>query len=547
MNIVDSITFKSMIENGCRALKSRYETINDLNVFPVPDGDTGTNMTATLTSGVASMNKVEVNHLGKTAQALAKGMLLGARGNSGVILSQFFAGVSAALEGLEVANVEQFSAALVSGTNRAYTAVVKPVEGTILTVANVGTRYIASHIGEIETFEELFKTLLDQMRIALSHTPELLPVLKEAGVIDSGGAGLVAVIEGMCKKILGEEIEDTIFNGPVSSIDATEEIPFDENSELEYGYCTEFILQLLNSKNGPEKFDLDEAIAFLEKIGDSIVAVRDGTIVKIHVHTKTPYIAMEYAQKFGEFITFKMENMSIQHNEVLLKEMPIESEQENAIICVASSDGLAELFTNMGCSYIIKGGQTMNPSAEDFIKGFKEVHAKNIIVFPNNGNVILTAKQAAEMYPKANIVVIESKSMIDAYVALPMIDFAMNDMETNIQVINETMSNVISASISTAVRDSKNNGLEIKQGNYLGICGGEVRSTSDSLIECTKRLFESIDDIEDRSLITVFYGQDVTEEDKENFRNFVSSEYRLMDLEEIVSNQSIYQLLFAIE
>lgn len=546
MDVMDAIAFKHMIGNGCRALKSRYEAINDLNVFPVPDGDTGTNMTATLTSGVSAMETIEENHLGKTASALSKGMLLGARGNSGVILSQFFSGVASSLQGLVTANVDQFSAALVCGTNKAYTAVVKPVEGTILTVARIGTTYIASHIGEIETFEELFSTLLTQMNEALKHTPELLPVLKEAGVIDSGGAGLVAVIEGMCKDVLGEEIEDSFFDGPTTSVDTTKEVLFNEDSELEYGYCTEFILQLLNSKDGPKSFDLSDCIDYLGTLGDSIVAVREENIVKVHVHTKTPYLVMEYAQKYGEFITWKMENMSIQHNEVLLKEMPIEK-RKYAVVCVSSSDEIGELFQNMGCDYIIKGGQTLNPSAEDFINAYKQVNSENIIVFPNNGNIVLTAKQSADMYKGSNIYVINSKSMIDAYAALPMIDFENNDIDENIETINDVISNVISAEVSTSVRDSKNNGIDIKEGDFIGISGGEVRSASLDLIDCCKKLFDSIEGMEDKSIITVFYGKDINEETKEALRDMIRSEFTMMDLEEISGNQNVYQFLFAIE
>ena len=373
MNTLSGQVFAAMVLNGYRDLKSQYEKINDLNVFPVPDGDTGTNIAATLTGGVKAMATADQNNIGDVSEKLAEGMLLGARGNSGVILSQFFAGIANALADLQKANVTQFAAALRSGTQKAYEAVVQPVEGTILTVAREGSAYVMDHLTAIPDFESLFEVLLSRMREALERTPDLLPVLKEAGVIDSGGAGLVCIIEGMGKEIMGEEVADSVFNGPQNSVSADAKVPFDENSVLTYGYCTEFILQLQKSKGDPKAFQIKDMIAFLSTIGDSIVAIKQGTIVKIHVHTKVPYKAIEYAQRYGEFVTFKMENMSIQHNEVLLKEMPIEGAKmvkavekpkdrvNLAIVAVSPSDSISNLFKEMGVSEIISGGQTMSP------------------------------------------------------------------------------------------------------------------------------------------------------------------------------------------
>ncbi|MCR5490704.1 MAG: DAK2 domain-containing protein, partial [Bacilli bacterium] len=393
MNTLTGRDFEAMVRNGYRDIKLQYQKINDLNVFPVPDGDTGTNITATMTGGIKSMEKADLDDISDVSSKLAAGMLLGARGNSGVIVSQFFQGLAEGLQGLKTATIPQFISALNAATSKAYQAVVHPVEGTILTVAREGTDYLSGHADEINDFEFLFTNLLREMSISLDHTPELLPVLKEAGVIDSGGAGLVAIIEGMGKEIKGEQLEESEFHGPQNSVPTDGEIPFDEDSELEYGYCTEFILQLLNCKNGPKDFQLKELIRFLETIGDSIVALRQKNIVKIHVHTKEPWRAMRYAQQYGEFITWKMENMSIQHNEVLLKEMPIEEKKrvKHAIISVAPSKEIAKLFTDMGVNEIISGGQTMNPSAEDFVRAFEDANADEILVFPNNSNIILTA------------------------------------------------------------------------------------------------------------------------------------------------------------
>ena len=460
MKTITGKTFSEMVLNGYRDLKIHYEKVNDLNVFPVPDGDTGTNIAATLTGGVNAMKDANFDSIGDVAEKLAGGMLLGARGNSGVIISQFFQGISEALASLDTANVTQFASALRSGTSKAYEAVVHPVEGTVLTVARESTVYIMDNLSRIKDFETLFEDLLREMRLSLDRTPELLPVLKEAGVIDSGGAGLVYIMEGMGKYIVGEEIDDAEFNGPTNGVATDEKIPFDENSVLDYGYCTEFILQLLVSKCDPKAFDLKEMIHFLEGIGDSIVALKQKTIVKVHVHTKEPWKAIQYAQKFGEFVTFKMENMSIQHNEKLLKEMPIEEEkptehivanekrQEVQIVAVSPSSSITELFLNMGANQIVSGGQTMNPSADDFIKAFDAANADNIIVFPNNGNIILTAEQAAKLYTKSKVYVLRSKSVVEAYSALSMAFFDGQNIEDCIEEMTESMKGVVSAEIS---------------------------------------------------------------------------------------------------
>ena len=551
MKVLDASSFREMVLNGFRDIKSKYQHINDLNVFPVPDGDTGTNITSTISGGVKAMEREEnENHLGKLALACSAGLLLSASGNSGVIVSQFFQGLAEGLENKETATVRDFAFALSCATRKAYDAVVHPVEGTILTVAREGSDYVAENIDKIKDFDALFRVLLKQMEVSLEHTPDLLDVLKEAGVIDSGGAGLVAIIEGMGKAVRGEEVDDSVeWNGPTNSLSSSGEVPFDENSELEYGYCTEFILQLLNSKQGPEKFDLKAMISFLEGIGDSIVALRQKNIVKVHVHTKTPYKAMEYAQQYGEFVTWKMENMSIQHNEVLLKEMPIEAPEKKAIalIAVAPSVEIADLFTKLGVDVTIPGGQTMNPSAEDFIKAFETVNADAIIVFPNNSNIILTAEQAGKLYDKARVEVAKTKSSVECYSALSMLNTYDNTVEENLAIVEESISNLICAEVSKAVRDSVNNGINVKENDFIGIANHEVRSSDPSMLECIRKLFESIEDFKDRSVLTVFYGTGITEEDKEGLRSMVASMNSWMDLMEIEGNQTIYPFIFAIE
>ena len=559
MNTLSGQVFAAMVLNGYRDLKSQYEKINDLNVFPVPDGDTGTNIAATLTGGVKAMATADQNNIGDVSEKLAEGMLLGARGNSGVILSQFFAGIANALADLQKANVTQFAAALRSGTQKAYEAVVQPVEGTILTVAREGSAYVMDHLTSIPDFESLFEVLLSRMREALERTPDLLPVLKEAGVIDSGGAGLVCIIEGMGKEIIGEEVADSVFNGPQNSVSADAKVPFDENSVLTYGYCTEFILQLQKSKGDPKAFQIKDMIAFLSTIGDSIVAIKQGTIVKIHVHTKVPYKAIEYAQRYGEFVTFKMENMSIQHNEVLLKEMPIEGAKmvkavekpkdrvNLAIVAVSPSDPISNLFKEMGVSEIISGGQTMNPSAQDFVEAFKNANADNIIVFPNNGNVILTAQQAAKLFTGSKITIMESKSLVEAYSALSMADPVNETVEENIVSMKNSMKNLTAAEVCPAIRDSINNGIQIKKGDFIAIKEGTVVAAKAKIIDSVAALLQSIDDIEDKEVLTVFYGVDATEKNKDDLKAYVSKTYPMMEVVEIDGQQTIYPFVFAVE
>ena len=541
--------FAAMVQNGYRDIKTQYERINELNVFPVPDGDTGTNITATVTGGIKAIAKADLSDLSDVASKLASGMLFGARGNSGASVSHFFACMADGLQGLKTANITQFASSLRSGTAKAYNAVNKPVEGTILTVAREGSNYVLDHLDDIHSFEELFRVLLIKMHKALENTPNLLPVLKEAGVIDSGGAGLVAIIEGMFKQISGEEIEDIEFYGPSNSISADGEIAFDENSELEYGYCTEFIMQLLNAKDGPKNFVLNDMIAYFQTLGDSIVAIQNETIVKVHVHTKTPGKVIEYAQQYGEFVTFKMENMSLQHNEVMLKELEEKKAQrkKHAIVTVAPSNEIAAMFLQIGADQVISGGQTMNPSAEDFVKAFEECNADYIMVFPNNSNIILTAKQAADLYKDAKIEVVPTKSSIEAYSAISMIDFDTFSIEENLDAIHNQIQNVVSCEVTQSIRDTINNGMAIKEGDFIGIANGAVRSCDKTLMGATKRLLEAIEDIDDKAVITVFYGKDATEEDQEAFREYISERFEMIDLMEYQGNQSIYPFIIAVE
>ena len=548
MDIITASVFQSMVENGLRNLKAHHQEVNDLNVFPVPDGDTGTNMTATLKGGVEAMKKVTSSSLSEKASALASGMLLSARGNSGVILSQFFAGIGQAFSGLDQAGVAELSNAFRKGTETAYKAVVTPVEGTILTVAKEGSQALSSEEGSLKSVEEAFCLAEKKMASALQNTPNLLPVLKEAGVIDSGGAGLVYIIDGMRKDLLGEKIEDSSFASPsnASSVDAS---AFNEDSVLTYGYCTEFILQLQNSKKGPEEFDLDKMIEAFSSFGDSIVALRQGNIVKVHVHTKTPARAIEYAQKYGEFLTFKMENMNLQHNEILLKEVAGEGSprKDIAIVAVAPSPEIGELFKSLKADQIVSGGQSMNPSADDFVRAFKAANADHILVFPNNGNVTLTAKQAGGIFEGSDVIVLPTKSIVQAYSALQMLDFESETLEQSVETAKQAIDSVLFGEVSTAIRDSLNNGVQVKKGDAIGILLGDLVEDEADPVSCLLATIQKAPDLEDRSVITVFFGKGVSEETKAAVGEAIQKKFPLMDYFPIEGGQDVYPFLFALE
>lgn len=547
MECLSPASFVSLLEYGFRALKLDRERINDLNVFPVPDGDTGTNMTATYNGGMGSIASIEEDRIGVIAETFARGMLFGARGNSGVILSQFFSGFAKGMEGKKEATTEDFIFAMEQGRDKAYTAVVKPVEGTMLTLLREGVDFLHKN-GPYADFESLFASLIPELVRSLDNTPNLLAVLKEAGVIDSGGAGILAIFQGFRAFVNGEEVAETAFHGPSSGISTENGVPFDENSVLDYGYCTEFILQLLNSLDGPKRFKLQELIDYLSTIGDSIVAVQNGTIVKVHVHTKRPGKAIAYAQKFGEFVTFKMENMSIQHQEVLLKELQQTGPRRRyAFVAVSPSEAISALFQDMGVTYCVSGGQTMNPSAEDFVAAFKAVNADHIIVFPNNGNVILTAKQAADLYKDSQITVISSKSPLEAYSAIPMVDFDNQDLQTNLATIEEAIAGLTSCEICPAAHDSVNNGIAIKGGEFMGIAEGKLISSKPDVIEAIDALLQGLDNLDEKSIITVFYGLDAKEEDKDRLRTLLKGKYGDLELLEIEAMQTVYPYLFALE
>ncbi len=552
---MDGQLFKLIVTNGAANLRANYKTVDALNVFPVPDGDTGTNMKMTIEAGAHEISDFEENSIYEMAKKLSRGMLMGARGNSGVILSQLFRGIYKGLAGYDEVNAVELANAFISGVKQGYHAVLKPVEGTILTVARESAEYAKKKVTRKSTIEEYFKYLLEEARASLDRTPELLPVLKEAGVIDSGGAGLIYVFEGMAKALDGEMITDTATTTTSTVVHQS----FNAHSELVYGYCTEFILQLQHKKVNIKDFDISVITKYLETIGDSIVALKDEDIVKIHVHTKTPGEVLNYCQQYGEYVTLKIENMSVQHSDGPAKvdvqecncpdcvEMrKQQTHKKFAVVAVATGEGLINAFKEMGVDYVVEGGQSMNPSAEDFTKGFDLLNAENIIVFPNNSNIVLTAEQAAKYYKDANVYVVPSKTIAQGYSALTMLDLSLDDPESIINEIKEIIANVTTGLITYSIRSTEIEGLKINEGDYIGICNGRIVTSQKAKLDAIKELLAEAG-ADSKDIITIIYGKDVTEEELNELTSYIESNYQELEIDTINGQQDVYSYIFSIE
>lgn len=542
---IDGILFEKMIVGGVANLKANVKEVNDLNVFPIPDGDTGDNMYLTISGGINNLRSVNSTSLYKKAKALADGMMLNARGNSGVILSQLFNGLANGLKGHDEADINIFKTAFLESFHQAYQAVVKPVEGTILTVAREAATNASVHADKNTTINDFIDDLKIEMEKSLARTPEMLAVLKEAGVIDSGGAGLLYIVKGFDAVLKGKEIASNEQEGTTKDIDFSK---FNENSVMKYGYCTEFLLQLQTSKVDIHNFDVETIIKYLETIGDSIVAYMIGTIVKIHVHTLMPYKALEFCQSFGEFLTVKIENMTLQHNETI-QEHKLKKQQAHkkyAVVVVATGQGLIDTFYELGVNSVIDGGQTKNPSTKDFLEAFEEVNADNIYVFPNNSNIIMTAKEAKDLYKDANIYVIESKDFGEAYSALSLLDLSVDDPEEIRQTLVEGTKSSTTGTITKSIRDANINNVEIKNGDYIGFSGKTMLASNASKIETYFELLEKLD-IDDREFLINVYGIDVTEEERKIIRDRLHKDYPMVEVYEINGQQEVYDFIIILE
>ena len=544
MRTLDGILFARMINSGAANLKAHAKEINDLNVFPIPDGDTGDNMLMTMMGGVHH-DTSSCDSLCEMADRVSSGMLLSARGNSGVILSQFFEGIKNGFTGLQTADTKEVGEAFRQGVKQAYSSVMTPTEGTILTVVREATEYACEQ--NTETPEKFLNAFIDEAKRSLARTPELLPVLKKAGVVDSGAAGLIYIVDGMMRAVIGEDIAD--FSDVSEKTQELDLDAFNEDSVLEFGYCTELLVRLQNAKTDIANFDVKVITNYLQTVGDSIVTVRNGSIVKLHVHTMKPQKVLEFCQQYGEFLKVKIENMSLQHNNTINEEKEsvlVKERKKYGVVAVACGEGLKETFCERGADVIVDGGQSMNPSAEDFITAFDEVNADVIFVFPNNGNIILTAEQAAHLYDKSDVRVIESTTIGAGYASLAMLDTSSGDTDAIVEDLRMAMDGVITAEISHCVRDATIDGMEIHTGDYIGFVGKEMLSVNESRLVT---VCESIDalNFSRYDFCILICGKDANDEEAEKIEAYVNSHYRGKEIYIINGGQDVYDYIMIVE
>ena len=543
--LLDGITFKKMLLSGYESLEHDYKLINDLNVFPVPDGDTGTNMKVTYYSGLLSIK--EETELGKVAALFARGSLFGARGNSGVLLSQYFKGMSNALAGEVKINANHFARALIDGYKLAYKCAINPVEGTILTVAREGIENVKNQIDDNTDFGTLFEKMKNSMIVSLENTPNLLAVLKESGVVDSGGRGLLSIFNGFVNFFTGKEStmnidylkEDEHHDMNSNDVDLS---AFNENSTLDYGYCTEFLLQLLTSKIDIPSFDVNKFINDISELGDSLVVTMEGSIVKVHIHTKTPSNVLSFAQKYGEFLKLKIENMALQHNEIIKQK----ERRKTAIISIALGDGIINTFKELGSTLVLNGGQTMNTSTEEIVYAIKEANADNVILLPNNSNILLACKQAKELVDNVNVYIVETKTIQEGYYGLSMMMGSEDDPKVLVEQINNGKDLMKSAFVAKAIRDYKYQDVSGHTGDYVGYFDKEIVCNSNDLLECANKLIDSIEDIEDKEVMFIFYGESVSDENANLLKEQLEEKYPYLEIGLIDGDQPVYDLLIGV-
>ena len=560
VSVIDAGLLKKMFIGAAANLESQKEIINELNVFPVPDGDTGTNMTMTIMSAVSEVNALEDPTMEELAKAISSGSLRGARGNSGVILSQLLRGFTKVIKTVDVIDIETAANAFQKAVETAYKAVMKPKEGTILTVAKGGADKAMELVGTTDDLVVFGEKVINYMAEVLEYTPELLPVLKEAGVVDSGGTGLLEVMKGafavMCGKKLEVKAPEPVKKQEVRVVN-TEDI---STSDIKFGYCTEFIILLDNEFT---ELDETEFKAYLESIGDSIVCVADDEVVKVHVHTNDPGLAIQKALTFGQLTRMKIDNMREEHNEKLgleaekaeaVKSGAIKAAavkpaalppKENGFIAVSVGDGINEIFKGLGIDYIIEGGQTMNPSTEDMLNAIAQVNAKNIFIFPNNKNIILAADQAKAMTNDKNIIVIPSKTVPQGIAAI--INFVSGkSIEENEASMTEAMERIKTGSVTYAVRDTKIDGLEIKNGDYMGLDDHSIKSTGADISEVTIELIKSMIE-EDSELISIYFGADANEDEANEIADSIMEKFDYVDVEVHPGDQPVYYYIISVE
>ncbi|MFW3364583.1 DAK2 domain-containing protein [Aerococcus viridans] len=556
--VLDVEAFISMLEVGGNRLSENAEYVNSLNVFPVPDGDTGTNMNLTYTSGIERVIKQHSDTVGEVGEDLAKGLLMGARGNSGVILSQLFRGFAKAIEGKTTIEAQDLANAFQRGIDTAVKAVMKPVEGTILTVARDSAAAGMQKAEQTDDIIEVMTAVLEEAQTSLENTPNLLPVLKEVGVVDSGGQGLVYIYHGFLESLTGESI-------PVKSADPNKanvtELAHQENffntahsvasEDIHYGYCTEIMVKIGDGETVTDEFDYDTFRNHLDGIGDSLLVVSDDEIVKVHVHTETPGEVMNYGQKFGSLVKIKVDNMRLQHDDILdgkgatqSESTPAAERTNLAIIAVAAGEGIENLFKDMGVKSIISGGQTMNPSTNDILDAINKANADNVIILPNNKNIIMAANQAVEV-SEIPAAVVETKYISQGLTA--MLGYNPDGtLEDNKAAMVAEMANVTSGQVTVAVRDTTVDGLEIHKDHFMGIIDGKIVSEDADLVKETINMVNAMID-EDKELVTLIFGEETDQATAELIAEAVESANEDIEVEIVDGGQPVYHFLASVE
>lgn len=549
MEKINGLVLAKMIDLGSKNLAKNAEKINSLNVFPVPDGDTGTNMNLSMSSGAKETAANVVENIGELGKSFSKGLLMGARGNSGVILSQLFRGMTQHIADKSEIDAKEFAAAIQNGVSIAYKAIIKPVEGTILTVAREAAEAGVKAAENTTSIIEVMDAIYLEAQESLKRTPELLPILKEVGVVDSGGQGLVCVYQGFVAALKGEEIEglDTVETNVVDmQFEDDHDMDFMSSEDIVYGFCTEFTVRLDKDK---KEFNEDKFREDMSKFGDSLLVISDSEYVKIHVHTETPGDVFNYGQQYGELIKIKSDNMREQHREVLRKQEAKQASapkevKEQAMISISMGAGLSKVLKSMGVDYIVEGGQTMNPSTEDIMKAIKEVNAKNIYIFPNNKNIQLAAKQAAEL-AEENVFVIESKTAPQGLAAVMVFNSQLSP-EENFANMQEVLSTVSTLEVTHAVRDTNIEGVEIKKDQFMGIKDGKIVVSDLSLNTVLEELLEKSLD-EDKEIVTLYLGEDSTDEYTDFLEELLENKYPDVEVELIESGQPVYPYIIGVE
>jgi uncharacterized protein len=555
---LDGKRFAEMVIQGAQHLANNAKMVDALNVFPVPDGDTGTNMNLSITSGAKEVKNNVSGHIGKVGQALAKGLLMGARGNSGVILSQLFRGFAKSIEQKEAINSIEFAQALEAGVETAYKAVMKPIEGTILTVAKDAAKKATAVAKKQPDIVKLMDEIVAEAKASLNRTPDLLPVLKEVGVVDSGGQGLVIIYEGFLAVLKGEKLPEVS-----TALPSMDELVSAEHhksvqshistEDIEFGYCTEFMVRFEEDKLKNNPFSEEKFRNDLSEWGDSLLVVADDEIVKVHIHAEHPGEVLNYGQKYGSFIKIKVENMREQHSSIVAEDHaevkaapaePAAKKEEYGIVTVAMGSGIADLFRSIGAKVVIEGGQTMNPSTEDIVKAIQEVNAEKVIILPNNSNIVMAARQAAEVVDQ-EVIVVPSKTVPQGMTALlafnPGVDLAQNEAN-----MTEALSHVKTGQITYAVRDTNIDGLDIETGDFMGIFDGKIVVKDKDKLEAAKKLLAAMID-EDAEILTILQGEDAAEEDVKLLTEYVESKFDHVEIEAHRGEQPLYSFIFAVE